>query len=660
MRWKGWPMVGNSPSDIAARAREAWRPPPRLRLSEWADQNFYLSAESSAEPGRWRTIPYQRGMLDAITDPWAVSVTIKKSARVGYTKMLDIAAAYYIVHDPCPIMIVQPTETDAEEFSKEEIAPMLRDVPLLENLISAKTRDSSNTILHKTFRNGAVLQMVGANSPTGFRRVSRKIVMFDEVDGYPPSAGAEGDPIRLGIKRSEYFWDRKIIAGSTPTIAGASRIERRHAEGDQRYFNVPCPHCGEFQVLKWKNLKWPKGKPLEAHFVCEVNGCIIEEKAKRWMVERGQWVATAPENYTVGRHISFHIWAAYSYSPNAAWGQLATEFLAAEAAGVEELQTFINTVLGEVWQDRGEAPDYKRLYERREDYAIDSIPPGVAFLTCGVDVQKNRLVYEIAGWGEGRESWSVDAAEIPCDTANADDAGWAQLDALLAKQWQAPDGRVLQILMMAVDANYNTTQVVNWCRRYPMSRVMAVIGRPHLKIMLGPPSKIDVTINGKKIKSGYQYWPVGPDVAKAELYGWLKLPVPVDGAAYPPGFCHFPKYGEHYFKQLTGEQLVARKKKNGFVALEWEPIPGRENHYLDARIYARAAAAAAGIDRVIPKRQPIAPAGRPAPSGTAPAAEPARPPEVSPAPERSGGGWLNKGGSRNMPRGGSGFWGRRR
>ena len=651
--------------DLAARAREAWRPPPRLRLSEWADQNFYLSVESSAEAGRWRTIPYQRGMLDAITDPWAVNVSIMKSARVGYTKMIDIAAAYYIVHDPCPIMIVQPTETDAEEFSKEEIAPMLRDIPLLENLIASKTRDSSNTILHKTFRNGAVLQMVGANSPTGFRRVSRKVVMFDEVDGYPASAGAEGDPIRLGIKRSEYFWDRKIVAGSTPTIAGASRIERRTSEGDQRRYFVPCPHCGEMQFLKFKNLKWPKGNPLAAHFVCEVNGCVIEEQHKRWMVERGEWVATVPENYTIGRHASFYIWAAYSYSPNAAWGQLAAEFVAADKAGVEELQTFVNTVLGEVWQDRGEAPDHKRLYERREDYAIDSVPAGAVFLTSGVDLQKNRLVYEVIGWGEGKENWSVDAAEIPGDTSNADDPCWQQLSALLEKEWPGPDDRRFKILMMAVDANYNTTQVVTWCRRYPMSRVLAVRGVANQTILLGPPAKIDITVGGKRMKAGYKYWPVGVNVAKTELYGWLRLDAPVDGASAPPGFCHFPKYGEHYFNKIPAEHLVAHKKKNGFVSLEWELIAGRENHYLDARIYARAAAAAAGIDRIRPKLpkpgNPSRPASAaPAPPITAPA-DPARPDAgASPVPERSGRGWLNGGPSRSMRPSGGGFWGRRR
>lgn len=203
---------------ISARARKAWAPPPSLSLSEWADQYAYLSAESSAEPGKWHTIPYQRGMMDAFTDPSIEQITIMKSARVGYTKIINNAIGYFIHYDPCPIMVVQPTIEDAAGYSKEEIAPMLRDTPVLEKLVSeARAKDSDNTIVQKTFP-GGVLSMVGANSPRGFRRVSRRVVLFDEVDGYPATAGTEGDQIKLGIKRTEYYWYRRIAAGSNFSI----------------------------------------------------------------------------------------------------------------------------------------------------------------------------------------------------------------------------------------------------------------------------------------------------------------------------------------------------------------------------------------------------------------------------------------------------------
>jgi phage terminase large subunit GpA-like protein len=341
---------------VESRIRAHWRPPPRLSLSDWADAKFCLP-EGDANAGRWRTLPYQRGIMDAFSDPGIERVSVMKSARVGYTRMCDACMGYFIEHDPCPILAVQPTLEDARKYSKENIAPMLRDVPALRGLVAEpKTRDSDNTILDKLFKGGS-LSLVGANSPRGFRRTSRRVVIFDEVDGYPPSAGTEGDQIELGIRRTEYYWNRKIIAGSTPTIRGVSRIERLFLDGDQRRYHVPCPTCGAYQVLQWANLRWPEGRPQDAVFLCAVRGCTIEHRSKRDMVEVGRWRADAPEQFTPDhRHASFHIWAAYSYSPNATWGQLATESVAAVRGGPLTHQTFVNTVRGETWETRGEAP----------------------------------------------------------------------------------------------------------------------------------------------------------------------------------------------------------------------------------------------------------------------------------------------------------------
>ncbi|KKL54147.1 hypothetical protein LCGC14_2268310, partial [marine sediment metagenome] len=336
----------------------------------------------------------------------------------------DAAIGYYMHQDPCPIMVVQPTVEDACGFSKQEIAPMLRDCEVLRDLVGEqKTRVSENTILHKTFPGGS-LTMVGANSGRGFRRVSRRVVMFDEVDGYPPSAGNEGDQITLGINRSQKYHNRKIIAGSTPLIAGASRIERMFEEGDQRRYHVPCPGCSHRAPLAWKNkpdrpvhfMRWDKGAPESAHMVCGANGCIIDEEHKWAMLEAGEWIAAEPFR----GHASFHIWAGYSVGPNDTWADIVGEFLEALKKGVDVLRTFVNTVLGETWQERGEAPDYQRLYERRETYPIGEVPAAVDFLTAGVDVQKDRLVYEVVGWEIGsKRSHSVDAGILYGDTADA-------------------------------------------------------------------------------------------------------------------------------------------------------------------------------------------------------------------------------------------------
>lgn len=598
------------------------RPPPKLTLSQWADEHFRLSG-SSADAGRWHTRPYQRGIMDAITDPGVERVSVMKSARIGWTQMMNAAIAYFIHQDPCPILGVQPTVETAEIYSREMIAPMLRDVPVLAGLVGgAAVKTTGRTLLHKTFP-GGVLSLVGANSGSGFAMIDRRVVAFDEVDRYPPSAGDEGDPIALGEKRTETFWNRKIIAGSTPLIAGSSRIEEMFCAGDQRRRYWPCPHCGHFDFLAFNErgarghvMKWPAEQPHLAFFECRSCGCSIEETSKREMDEAGEWRADA----AFAGHASFHIWSAYSTSPNASWGQIASEFVAAKKLGPEKLRTVVNTTLGETWVEKGEAPEWERLYQRREPYAIGAVPNGVIVLTCGVDVQKDRLVPEVVGWGANKESWSIEATEIHGDTAllTGEFSPWVKLDELLARSFPGADGRVFTIAMMAVDGGWQTaagsTQVVYaWGRQHPRSRVMVTKGVSGARALVDAATTVDVTIGGKRIQRGYRVWPIGVDVAKGELYGWLGL-VHAEGDP-PPGYCHFPEHPAEYFRQLTAEHMVSvLNKRTNRRRLEWQGMPNRENHFLDARILARVAASVLGIDRMTP------PAAQTQSIATAPAA----------------------------------------
>lgn len=650
------------------------RPPPKLSLSEWADTYFYLSAESAAEPGKWRTLAYQKGIMDAITDPRVVRVSVMKSARIGYTKVLNAAVGYYVHQDPCPIMVVQPTVEDAEGYSKEEIAPMVRDVPVLTDLIGVEpprrgrakkkgkkressTKTSSETILLKKFP-GGLIEMVGANSGRGFRRRSRRVVFFDEVDGYPGSAGNEGDPVKLGERRAEYYWNRKLVHGSTPLVAGTSRIEELYEAGDRRRYYVPCPHCGHMDHLRFNGepatgnghvMQFPKG-PSDAHFVCGSKDCgaRIDEVHKRAMIAAGEWRAEGEFN----GHASFHLWAAYSLSPNATWSQLVEEFLEAKTDPLK-LKTFVNTVLGETWQDRGEAPEWERLYGRRESYAIGSVPEGAIVLTAGVDVQKDRFYYEVVGWGANKESWSIDAGEIHGDTAL--EATWRKLDdELLARMYMGTDGAAHSIALLAVDSGFRTQMAYAWARGNP--RAMTTKGvAGAAKPLIGTPSKVDVTVAGKKISRGHKMWPVGVDTAKSELYGWLRIGIGEDGEA-PPGYCHFPEHPEWYFKQITAEhQVEARDKRTGRRKREWVVLPNRENHILDCRVYARAAAVRLGLDRMDAKQRakaarrgpvrPTSPAAAPAP-----ATPPVPAPQAAPAPQQRSSSWLPRTGGRWIPR----------
>lgn len=558
---------------VIREAMQAWRPPKKLRLSEWSDAHAYLSAESAAQEGRWRTLPYQAGMMNAMTDPTVEMVVVMKSARVGYTKMLNNLIGYHIHQDPCPIMVVQPTIEDAEGYSKEEIAPMLRDTHVLTGLVSeAKSKDSNNTILSKSFP-GGTLSLVGANSPRGFRRVSRRVVLFDEIDGYPPSAGAEGDQIKLGIRRSEYYWNRKIVAGSTPTIHEHSRVEALFEQTDQRRFFVPCPHCGEFQHLKWSGIRWPKGRPQDAYYACEHCGGVIEHSEKYGMIEQGEWRATA-ESSKPGL-IGFHIWAAYSYSPNATWGQLATEFVEAKGDPLK-LKTFINTVLGETWREQGDRVSQDSLQSRAEDYEADPLPADVVVVTAGIDVQLDRVEMEVVGWGVGEESWSLEYRVFYGDPQGP--LVWAELDLALAKAYQHPAGITLQIAKACIDTGggEGTTQATyEYVKtRFGVLPVLGIKGMPgEGKPIIGNPTRTNLA----KIP----LFPVGTMTAKDVIFGRLKI----DEPGY--GYCHFPtRYGANYFEMLTNEE-VRTKISKGFTQRYYHKL-GR-NEALDCRVYALAA-----------------------------------------------------------------------
>jgi phage terminase large subunit GpA-like protein len=557
---------------------KALRPPRKLSVSEWADRYAILSAESSAEAGRWHTIPYQKKIMDSFNDPTLEQIWVMKSARVGFTKIINHVCGYHIHQDPCSIMVVQPTVEDAEGYSKEEIAPMIRDTPVLSPLVSeSKAKDGGNTILAKSYP-GGTLSFVGANSPRGFRRVSKRIVLFDEIDGYPETgAGNEGDQIKLGIRRTEYFWNRKVGGGSTPLIKETSRIAKLFESGDQQRYFVPCPHCKELQYLKFKNLKWPEGKPEDAFFVCEKNGCVIEHSHKRWMVENGDFIPTAVPSDPKIR--SYHIWAAYSYSPNASWGQIAKEFLEAKV-DAKLLQTFINTVLGETWEEEYSSKlEANVLMERAEDYSFGFAPKGVLLVTAGVDVQDNRFEIQKVGWGVNEESWVISYDIIYGDPSRPEI--WKQLDEALGKKIKHETGVMMDLAGAAIDSGgHYTHEVYQYCRERKHKNYIAIKGASQKKKpVISPASKVDINFKGQAMKHGGLVYTVGTDTVKDVIYGRLKHNEPGHG------FIHFSKdLTNQYYDQLTAEKKVSRLVK-GRVVREWILPSGKRNEALDTIVY---------------------------------------------------------------------------
>ena len=558
---------------IQEAKRLALKPPPKLSLSEWANTYGVLSKETSSEPGRFRSFPYQDGIMDAITDPKITTVTVMKSARVGYTRILDHTVGYFLHQDPSPILVVQPRVEDAEDYSRTEIAPMLRDTPVLAELTGElKSRDSDQRLLKRSFKNGATITFVGANSPGGFRRITTRIVCFDEVDGYPVAgAGNEGDQIKLGIKRTETFWNRKIILGSTPTVKGMSRIESSYEESDQREYYVPCPHCGYMQTIKWRNIKWGRLESGEPDFdniflVCEDKGCEIAETNKHYMVKNGEWRAHKPTN----RHAGFKIWAGYSLFPNASWTNIVKEWYSVHRDPLLR-KTFVNLVLGETWEDDAETVDPNSLMARAEEWS--KVPLPVKVITAGVDVQDDRFEVEVVGWTTGEESWSLSHHIIYGDPAAPHI--WKELEAYLTRSWEREDGAIMPIRMACIDSGGHHTQAVYAFVKNKGHRVRAIKGSEN-----GPVWPLRASRNNK---AKVHLWMVGTHSAKDSIYARLRLSTP------GPGYCHFPKNRDMaYYDQLTSE-VVKIKFTNGFKKRFYELPPNKRNEALDIRVYAYAA-----------------------------------------------------------------------
>lgn len=421
----------------------AWMPPPELTVSQWADTHRKLSPEASAEPGRWRTdrAPYQRGMMDAVNEPGVREVVFMTSAQIGKTEILNNILGYFVHQDPSPILFIQPTLEMSEAWSKDRLAPMIRDTEALGNLFKdSKTRNSDNTLLHKKFTGGH-LTMAGANSPSSLASRPIRIVLLDEEDRYPSSAGAEGDPGSLAQKRTTTFWNRLLVSASTPTIEGESKIDARYQQSDMRRFHVPCPKCKKFQVLCWAQLKFDKAKPEVAYYECEHCQAKLGESDKQWMLARGEWWASAPFNGVAGFHIS------ELYSPWVRWSEMVTGFLKAKRLP-ETLKVWVNTSLGETWKEASEGIDASGLLGRKENWGRVA-PAGVVVITAGVDVQGDRLEAEVIGWGVGQESWSLQYHVIHGDPAQ--NKVWEDLDKVLGQTLQRADGGTLSVLAACVD-----------------------------------------------------------------------------------------------------------------------------------------------------------------------------------------------------------------
>lgn len=553
-----------TPAELVASAFRCFKPPPRLSLPNWIEKHVRLPAGSTALPGPMRLYPYQRQMASAIGDPQIERVSVVKGVRIGWTALLTGALGHYVKNDPAPIIALLPTESDCRDYTTSDLEPTFEASPALRGMLSDDQKEGErNTMLSRRFSGGS-LRIIAAGAPRNLRAKTARILFADEADAM--AITPEGDPLVLAERRTLSFPNRKIVIGSTPVFEDTSAVLRRYADSDQRVFEVPCPACGAFNEIQWQHIVWEEGCPETACYKCPHCLAQVDERQKNLMVMFGEWRATKPE---VKGHAGFRINCLVSPLANARWGILATEFLKAQGDPTK-LQVFRNTILAEGWREPGEELDEADLVARRETFSLDAIPQEVLLITCGVDVQGDRLEATILGHAKDGELFILGHEVIW--GAPADDETWLELDQLLQRQWRHPYGNMISIDATAIDSGGHWTEsVYQFCFPRLRRRVMAIKGMP------GPRPLLRASSSGK-VKKG-RIFLVGVDTVKAALFSRLKR-------NHGIRFSHTLE--ESWFDQLCSERLVVRYVK-GTPQRRFERLPGKQAEALDATCYAIAA-----------------------------------------------------------------------
>lgn len=580
--------------ELVAEVMAILRPPPAMTISQWADTYRYLSDKTANRPGKWRTdvVPYLREIMDAFKAPDCDEIVVMAAARTGKTSAMENAIGYVIHHDPCLLFVVYPNEEDGDKFAKQHIEAMCEVSPDLRGKIVKSTgKESGSTGKVKVFP-GGLLQFGSANAAASLAGRTARWVLADEVDRYPADVDGEGDPLALAKKRVA---DRppgyKIYMGSTPTGGGgASRIGREFARSDQRRWFVPCPHCDHEQHLQMRQVVWDKEEaedgtvirhlPETARYICEACGEGWDDVERVRAVRRGRWKATAtPKNR---RRRGYHLTALAS--PFVSLSDLAGEWLEAQESR-ETLRTFVNTVEGLPFEDRGSGDEMtvQALLERREEYDAE-VPTGAAVLTMGVDSQGDRMEYEILGIGAGEETWSIEVGVVPHSPLSPE--AWVALDEIAQRARRRRDGTVAPVSAVVIDTGGNAdgvswqTRVADECRKRAGRRWFAVFGAADKTRRLTPVWPGTTAQTGKRAGRIY---PVGSQQAKEDALGAIH-----NVRAPGPRYAHFPvDLPEAWAEGLLNEVRRWDKRAGGF---RWKPQHSKvRTEPADCRAYAYAA-----------------------------------------------------------------------
>jgi phage terminase large subunit GpA-like protein len=569
---------------LMRRVLSKMAPPPKMTVSEWADEYRRLSAESSASPGRWRTdvVPYLKEPMDMIGRPGVREVVMMTSAQIGKSSFVENVVGYFMSQDPCPILHVSPTLSSMKMFSKERLAPMIRDTPVLTRLVKdARSRDSENTIETKKFPGGN-LAMVGSNAPSGLASRPVRVVVADEVDRFERSAGTEGDPLKLAIKRTTTFWNRVILYVSTPGNKGESRIEESYDRSDMRQLWCPCPDCGELQTLTWSQVQWRDHDPETAFYECRECHSVWNDVQRKAAVRKGEWRAQKPFNGVVGYHLS------QIYSPFARLADGVRDFLESKS-NPELLKVWTNTFLGETWEQTGQRLEWSDVAENREFWNTGEVPEDVTLITVGADMQDDRAEIEWVGWGNDHKTWSLKYQKVYGDPSTPE--FWAELRSTMVQTFVHPlFGEIAPRLICMDSGGHYTHEVYKFSTSVP--RCVPIRGVPGAgKPLAGKPSKANL--------GGVQVFNIGVDTGKELVAARMKIKSPEH-----PGYCAFPAdRDDDYFRGLTAEKLMTRFVK-GFKKQEWVKVRPR-NEPFDCRVYATAALEMLQVDLNSQRREAL-------------------------------------------------------
>jgi phage terminase large subunit GpA-like protein len=565
-----------------AAYRDGWRPEPRLTVSDWADEHRVMGNRAGRAATHWRTdtTPYLREIMDALGPRFpARRVAFIKGRQIGGTEAGNNWLGFIMHHSPGAILVLRPTVDDARRFSRQRLDPMITTTRVLSDLVQdARSRDGGNSLLIKEFP-GGILLLTGSNAATGVKSMPIRWLFCDEIDEYPGDIDGQGDPISLAEGRTTgpTYSRRKIFLVSTPTIKGRSRIEREYLISDQRRYFIPCPYCGNFDWIRWPNIRCREEKnPKTAHLVCVQCGEWIGERFKTQMLARGEWRPTAEGD---GETIGFHLSSLYSPLGWFPWSAAMKEFLEAQEDSLR-LKNWINSVLGETWEERGDSIEPDGLLARKERYPAD-VPNGVGILVASVDVQGDRLEAKVKGYGAGEESWLIAFSQFHGDPGR--EKVWLDLDKFLLQTFTHESGRQLGIACTAVDSGgHHSEQVYRFCRARLDRHVFAVRGGSER----GKPVVSRPTMHNRYRA---KLFTLCVDTAKEIILSRLRIGKPEVAGVPAPGYCHLPEWIDaEYVAQLTAEKAIRKWVKNRGSVREWIKIRER-NEAFDLEVYCLAA-----------------------------------------------------------------------